>query len=325
MWRAWVAVAGALFSAGCGSIGQPLPPALRLPQRVLDLSASQQGDKILVRFTVPARTTENLIIQKPVTADLGIGPAGTPSDLSTWDASAKHFTDIPTEKPEVRYAVPAGVWIGKDIVIAVRILSDKDRTAGWSNQVTLSVVAPLAPPTSLIQQEVSEGIRLTWQGDAPMYRVFRRVDAGENATALAETDRPTYLDTTIEYQKTYHYSVEAFRATGDVHASSEPTPAVNVTPIDKWPPPVPTGLAAIASPGRVELAWDRSTAPDLAGYSIYRADGDGSLTKIGETREGPSYSDRTVSAGKTYRYAVSAFDQIPNESEKSPPVSIQAH
>ena len=179
MWRAWVAVAAALFSAGCGSIGQPLPPALHVPQRVLDLSATQQGDKILVRFTVPARTTENLIIQKPVTADLGIGPVGTPFVLAVWDASAKHFTDIPTEKPEVRYAVPAGVWIGKDVVIAVRILSDKDRTAGWSNQVTLSVVAPLAPPTGLIQQEVSEGIRLTWQGDAPMYRVFRRVDADE--------------------------------------------------------------------------------------------------------------------------------------------------
>jgi fibronectin type 3 domain-containing protein len=99
---------------------------------------------------------------------------------------------------------------------------------------------------------------------------------------------------------------------------------VNVTPIDKWPPPVPTGLAAIASPGRVELAWDRNTAPDLAGYVIYRAEGDGTLTKIGETREGPSYSDRAVVVGKTYRYAVSAFDQIHNESEKSPTVSIYA-
>ena len=325
MWRAWVAVAAALFSAGCGSIGQPLPPALHVPQRVLDLSAIQQGNKIVVHFTVPSHTTENLMIAKPVTAEMGIGPADTPFVLGVWEAGAKRFNEIPTEEPNVKYALPAAAWIGKDVVIAVRILSDKDRTAGWCNPVTLSVVPPLAPPAGLHQEEVSEGVRLTWQGDAPSYRIFRRVNGDENTTALAETDHPTFIDTGIEYQKTYHYSVEAFRAAGDVRASSDPTPEVDVTPIDKWPPPVPTGLAVIPSPGRVELAWDRSTAPDLAGYRVYRAEGDGPLTRIGETREGPSYSDRAVVAGKTYRYAVSAFDQIPNESEKSAPVSVQAH
>ena len=325
MWRAWVPVAAALFSAGCGSVGQPLPPALHVPQRVLDLSAIQEGDKILVRFTVPSRTTENLRIEKPVTADLGIGPAGTPFIFGVWEASAKRFTEIPTEEPSIKYAVPAASWIGKDVAIAVRILSDKDRTAGWSNPVTLSVIPPLAPPASLHQEEVSEGVRLTWQGDAASYRIFRRVNGDEKASPFAETDHPTYTDTTIEYQKTYRYSVEAFRVAGDVRASSDPTPEVEVTPIDKWPPPVPSGLAVIPSPGRAELAWDRSTAPDLAGYNVYRAEGDGPLTKIAETREGPSYSDRTVAAGKTYRYAVSAFDQIPNESEKSPPVSVLAH
>jgi len=322
MWRAWFAVAAALLSAGCGSIGQPLPPALHTPQRVLDLSAAEHGDKILVQFTLPTRTTENLLIQKPVTAELGIGPASTPFDL--WEANAKRFTDIPTAKPAVKYEVPAAAWIGKDVVIAVRILSDKDRTAGWSNQVTLSVITPLAPPAGLDPQAVPEGIRLTWQGAAPMYRIFRRVDGDENAATLAETDRRTYTDTTIEYLKTYHYSVEAFRAAGDVRASSERTPEAGITPKDVWPPPVPTGLAAIASPGRVELAWDPSVAPDLAGYNIYRVEGQGPLMKIGEMREGPSYSDHGVVPGKTYRYAVSAFDQIPNESERSAPVSIQA-
>jgi len=325
MWRAWVAVTIALFSAGCGSVGQPLPPALHVPQRVLDLSAVQQGDKIVVRFTVPSRTTENLLIQKAVTAELGIGSAVTPFVLGVWEAGAKRFNDLPTDEASAKYAVPAAAWIGKDIAIAVRILGDKDRTAGWSNPVTLSVVPPLAPPAGLRQEEVSEGIRLTWQGDAPSYRIFRRASSDEHGAAIAETDHRTYTDTGIEYQKTYHYSVEAFRAAGDVRASSDPTPEVDVTPIDKWPPPVPTGLAVIPSPGRVELAWDRSTAADLAGYKIYRAEGDGPLTKLAEIREGPSYSDRTVVAGKTYRYAVSAFDQIPNESEKSPPVSVQAH
>lgn len=318
----WVACAAAIVSTGCGSISTTLPPALHIPQRVVDLSAIQQADKILVQFTLPSRTTENLLIRKPVTVDLRIGTANTPFDLETWAASAQSFSDVHVDEPAVRYPVPAAAWIGKTVVIAIRVLSDRGRTEGWSNQATLSVIPPLAAPLGLAKEETAEGVRLTWQGDDPIYRVYRRLGDRDNATALVETSRASYTDTTIEYGQTYHYSVEGFRNAGDVHAVSERTPEVSCTPIDTWPPPVPTGLAAVASPGRVELVWDRSITSDLAGYYIYRAEGEGPFVKIGETREGPSFSDLTVVSGKTYRYAVSAFDQIPNESEKSAPVSI---
>ncbi len=85
---------------------------------------------------------------------------------------------------------------------------------------------------------------------------------------------------------------------------------------------MPAGLAAVASTHSVELMWDRSTAPDLAGYRIYRALGGGALQKLGETREAPSYSDRNVEPGKSYRYAVTAFDQLGNESAMSAPVNV---
>ncbi len=272
---------------------------------------------------MPTRTLENLLIEKPVTADLRVGPTSTPFRAETWAASARSFTDLPTDQPAVRYGAPAAEWVGKSVVIAVQLLSDRGHTAGWSNMVVLSVVPPLSPPQDLEVKGVAEGVRLTWQGDAPMYRVYRRLADAKNAVALGETDHLAYTDTTSEYEKTYHYSVEGFRTAGDVHALSERTAEVEITPIDIWPPPVPTSLAAVASPGRVELVWDRSVAPDLAGYRIYRAEGEGPLAKIGETREGPSYSDLTVAPGKTYRYAVSAFDQTAHESEKSAPVSIQ--
>lgn len=319
----WVPVSAALLSAGCGSVSTTLPPALHIPQRVIDLSAVEQGKQIVVQFTMPTRTIENLLIQKSVTADLRIGPASAPFRPEVWAASARSFTDIPTDEPPVKYGVPATEWVGKSVVIAVQILNDRGRTDGWSNMVVLSMVPPLSPPRDLQVKGVAEGVRLTWQGDAPRYRVYRRLADKQNAVVLAETDHLAYTDTTSEYEKTYHYSVEGFHTAGDVHAISERTAEVAITPIDIWPPPVPTGIAAVASPGRVELVWDRSVAPDLAGYRIYRAEGDGPFAKIGETREGPSYSDLTVAPGKTYRYAVSAFDQTAHESEKSAPVPIQ--
>lgn len=324
MRRPWVVVAAALFSAGCGSVGSVLPPALHIPRLVTDLSAVERGDKIVVQFTVPTRTNENLVIRKPISADVSVGVTVVPWDLESWAQSAKRFTAIPLDAPVMQYGVPAAEWIGKDVVIAIQVFSDRGRTAGWSNMVALSVVPPLAPPGGLAAKDVAEGVRLTWQGAAPNYRIYRRVDGDSNAATLTDTDRPGYTDTTTEYGKTYHFSVEGFRSAGNVHVASHRTPEVEITPVDTWPPPVPAGLAAVASPGRVELVWDRSIAPDLAGYRIYRAEGDGPFTKLAETREGPSYSDATVVAGKTYRYAVSAFDQIPNESEKSAPVSVQA-
>src|SRR5579872_1100969 len=121
---AWVAVSAVVILTGCGSVGNTMPPALHIPQRVIDFSAAEQGDKILVQFTLPTRTTENMLIQKEVTAELGIGPASAPLNLDAWALSAQRFTDIPTDAPIVKYAVPAAPWVGKDVVVAVRMQNE---------------------------------------------------------------------------------------------------------------------------------------------------------------------------------------------------------
>ena len=109
------------------------------------------------------------------------------------------------------------------------------------------------------------------------------------------------------------------------HAVSQASAEVSITPADRFPPPAPINLAGVASTGSIELLWDRSTAPDLAGYRIYRAQGAGAFAKVGETRESPSYGDRTIEAGKLYRYAVTAFDNAGNESSMSATVDVAAH
>jgi fibronectin type 3 domain-containing protein len=57
---------------------------------------------------------------------------------------------------------------------------------------------------------------------------------------------------------------------------------------------------------------------------VYRAQGDGAFGKLADTGEAPSYSDRTAESGKSYRYAVAAFDKLGNESDKSAPVTASA-
>jgi hypothetical protein len=320
MLRLLVLLAAALLSFSCGYIGEPMPPALHIPQRVTDLSAVEKGGKILVQFTLPAYTTDNLEIRKPLTVELHVGPTKAPFQLELWEAGAKVFTGLPVDQPAVQYVFPATEWSGKDVAIGVKVFGANGRTAGWSYMFILSVITPLQPPALREAEDVAAGVRLTWESSAPHYRIYRRAADEKDATAIGETDQIEYTDEKAAYGKPYYYSVEGFRTDRDIHAVSERSAEVTITTKDTYPPPVPAGLAAVASTHSIELMWDRSTAPDLAGYRVYRAAGGGAFQKLGETREAPSYSDRTVEPGKSYRYAVTAFDNLGNESAMSAPV-----
>lgn len=315
-------LAAAFLSFSCGYIGEPLPPALHIPQPVTDLSALQKSDKIIVLFTLPAHTTDNLDIQKEVTVELHLGAAKAPFDREAWAAAARVFTDLPLDQPTVEYVLSASEWPGNDVAIGVKVFGGNGRTAGWSNIFILSVVTPLQPPVLREPKDVSAGVRLTWEGSAPHYRIYRRAADEKNVTAIGETDQLEYTDEKTEYGKPYTYSIEGFRTGRDIHAISERSAEVRITTKDTYPPLVPVGLAAVASTHGIELMWDRSAASDLAGYRVYRAAGGGAFQKLGETRDAPSYSDRNIEPGKSYRYAVTAFDNLGNESATSVPVDV---
>jgi fibronectin type 3 domain-containing protein len=314
----------ALLWSSCGYVGEPLPPALHIPERVADVSATERGSQIFVEFTLPTHTTESLNIRTSLRIELGVGPAGRPFDLQSWETGAKIFTDVAADQGTVKYHLPAAEWIGKDVGIAVRIFGANGRTAGWSNLFTLSVVPPLAAAMHLRAADVREGVRLTWEGDAPHYRIFRRAGEEPKALAIGETERPEYNDNSTDYGTPYHYSVEAFRTAGDIHVLSDLRGEVTIVTRDTYAPPEPAGVVAVPSIGSIELMWDRSMASDLAGYRVYRAQGEGPFEKLADTREAPSYSDHAVEAGKTYRYAIASFDKLGNESGKSGPVTVAA-
>ena len=47
-----------LLVSGCGSIGEPLPPLLNIPERSRDLSARQTPEGVVLEWTWPRLTTE---------------------------------------------------------------------------------------------------------------------------------------------------------------------------------------------------------------------------------------------------------------------------
>lgn len=315
MRRLWPVV----LLAGCGYVGDPLPPALRIPKAVTDLSARQIGPEIEVRFTLPELTTEGLPVQ-PGTVDLRIGenPA-PPFSAEAWLGRAKGL-EAKWPNPPARAVVqriPAGDWADQDVVLGVRLTSPKGRASGLSNLVSLRVVPSLRPPGNLTAAATAEGIRLHWTArEGEKYRILRGKEA------VREVAQSEYLDQFIDFGKQYSYQLVTLVETGDTRAESLPSVSVVVDYQDRFAPGVPTGLTAIAGAASVEIAWDRNTESDLAGYRVYRADGDGEFRPIGELVNLPAYSDRTAAKGTRYRYFVTAVDRTGNESPRQPEPAV---
>jgi len=88
---------------------------------------------------------------------------------------------------------------------------------------------------------------------------------------------------------------------------------------DTESPAAPTGLAASAGDGQVDLDWDDNTEPDLDGYDVFRATTTGGpYSQLNGSPVGSSaYTDASASNGTTYYYVVQAVDTSGNSSGDS--------
>jgi fibronectin type 3 domain-containing protein len=305
------ALLGILSLAGCAYVGAPKPPALAIPTRITDLRAAEYGDKIIVEFTIGMDTTEGLKLSavKAVEARVAVG-------------STSQIVPLPA-KPvgPVDYDFPARDWVGKNVVVTVRATGPKGKAGDWSNPVSLTIGAPLATPENVQAVSDPQGVRLTWLGPANgHYRIFR--GAGEMMPLrLAESDKPEYIDTTVDFGSPYRYFAQALA--GELQ-QSEVSATVAVTPVDTFPPAVPVGLMAVAAVNSIELVWQRNTEDDFAGYHVYRSTDGGPPQPIAGPLDAPTFSDRTVEIGKKYSYTVTATDRNGNESAHSAPAEAVA-
>lgn len=120
----------------------------------------------------------------------------------------------------------------------------------------------------------------------------------------------TWVDHGAEFGIERCYDVRVVVVQGPATLESEPSPVACVTPVDMFPPPVPTGLAAVAGEGAVSLIWAGVAAPDLAGYLVLRAEApNGTLSPLFDTPlKETTYRDASARPGVRYRYAVVAVD-----------------
>ncbi len=308
-----------LLLASCGYIADPLPPSAQIPQAVGDLTAVQRGDKIVLHFTLPRTNTDGLLIKEFDLVQAEIGPDITPFTIAAWAAGSKATPiDVSGEDQtsSIIRELDATPWAGKEVAITVRSSARKNRWSPFSNVVHLSVAEPLLAPKIEVKA-TGKGYVISWtpQREGLKWRILRRIPGVQKEPIeVGTTEAPPFLDASSQFDIPYEYTVVAI---GTASSESPPSEPVLINKPDTFAPDVPGSIAALAGAGTVEVTWERSQEPDLKGYLLFRAVGDGPFQQLGDLLTTPAYSDHDVQPGKRYRYSVAAVDLKGNTSDRS--------
>ena len=95
-------------------------------------------------------------------------------------------------------------------------------------------------------------------------------------------------------------------------------------PEKRTPPPPVQNVLVVATSQGVELRWEPSPVPDVAGYRVYRRTaGQEQYTRLTpELIKKPYFVDTQVRRGQTYHYYVTAVDDSPRANESLPAESM---
>jgi len=355
--------AAAFCAGGCATPGEPTPPKPILPVAVADLAAHQQGDAVILTFTLPTNSTEHEPLGELPAVEIYRGMLApteaahkTPTRLIYTIPSALVDTYLSAGQFEFSDPFPAADLLqnsGAQMIYMVRTRVSKKRASGDSNVVAARVYPGPESPSNLRGTVTEHAIELAWQPASTSaviagYRVYRgELAAGAPAPAgaadisklkfsaplelLGPAPEASYSDAQFDFGKTYVYTVRSVAQYGADSVESADSAPVTVTPRDIFPPAAPQGLEALAVPATsqqtadIELSWAISPETDLAGYNVYRSEQSDTLGQRvnQDLLLSPTFRDTSVVAGRRYFYQVTAVDRAGNESPRSVAVSAE--
>lgn len=126
----------------------------------------------------------------------------------------------------------------------------------------------------------------------------------------------------LDNERRHCYTVRAVLGAAQLLVEGDPSPRVCIVPVDITPPAAPVGLAAVVAEGAISLIWEPNAEADIGGYLVLRGRaGDATLQPLTSSPiPDARYTDRTVTPGEPYVYAIVAVDSrvpVPNVSAES--------
>ncbi len=265
------------------------------------------------------------------------GPAGPPETSKApakkasrksarTEAERRRGSEIPVDRSSLGRVA---------MYVSLRVRDPKGRSSDFTEPIRLEPAALPLAPTAVAARLLPGQVELRWEAPAANfdgtrparvagYNVYRA--EGTSPAVLvtsAPVKDPEWRDAAAELGKTYRYVVRAAASAAAPFGESDDSEPRRVEVRDVFPPPAPTGLAAVAGAGVVSLSWDIGAEKDAA-YRVWRKEeGGGDFVALTEKAIlENAYTDAAVEKGRVYVYAVSAVDPSGNESPKSAPARV---
>lgn len=323
-----------LLLAACGRKSDPLPPIVEVPETTTDLAAYQEEQQVVLTWSYPqlTRAGRNLVDLDrievwrlpvpPGQEQVGSGPAGEELrrqliltrgaivarlEGASLERATRGSTLIYSDQlePIPAETVPSSLWY------AVRSRRRDGTPSALSNIVTWKPrLAP--PPVEGVEGTAgAEGISLGWSArPAETYRVERRAaEGGLWETIATGVAAGTFVDAGAPQGRTWRYRVRA-EAAG---VRGAPSPEVEVTHPDVYPPPQVTGLLCLPEATVVRLRWDPSPESGIR-YKVFRRQGEQPWDHLEEELDRVEYTDTSPYEAETV-YVIKAMDAAGNQSE----------
>ena len=328
-----------LLIGGCGKKLMPLPPDTVVPAPVREFRLSQEGSSLVLSWLLPRVNLQGQPLTQVAGCRLYRADAKGVSPEAPCPLDFFLYADIDLAYPkqgEVRGE--ALLFQDRELVpdrrywYRVAAYGPDGYLGGWSN--TLSHAWGVLPraPRELKAVPGDKVVQLTWtpvdqlQDRSPArdlagYLMYRR-SGGNPWIRLNRQPLPAtaHQDLAVLNEVEYTYKVQAVRRLGGDLLASGDSPTASALPEKRTPPPPLLGLLAVPTSQGVELRWEPSPAPDLAGYRVYRqAAGEEKYSRLTpELLTKPYLVDSRVRRGQTYHYYVTAVDDSPRANESLP-------
>ncbi len=164
-------MAAAVAAVGCASPGPPKPPTLNLPALATDIQAQRQGGRVLVHWTTSNKTSDDLPLNGPITAELcrevGPRPATPAARLKACVPVAR--LGVTPGRPEATDDLPASLQADPVTLLTYRVqlFNAAGRSAGEST-VAGFAAAGTAPPVveDLHATNLEAGAVLEWESSS---------------------------------------------------------------------------------------------------------------------------------------------------------------
>jgi hypothetical protein len=219
--------------------------------------------------------------------------------------------------------------------------STRERKGAYSKRLAVPLVPPPPPPAPPAVTYDEKAITLQWgppaagAQSAPVRELIEVLPSHplgparsaitynvyDSRTSTKLTEAPiaetTFADQRIAWGEERCYVVRAVATIADLKIESGAAEPACVTLKDTFPPAAPANLQSSPAERAINLIWDASAEPDLAGYIVLRGDSPATLKPLMTVPIRETTFRDDVQPGIRFVYAVKAVDRAGNESGPS--------